>query len=190
MPHYIDDMKCPKCNGKMIMYYSEYCPMCFSKAKTKKNYCRSINFIEHKYGIDVHDYAAKPGKSSTSFNCDHEEKWKEKLAPIPTEYLTDPLPNYRFNQKGMDWYKTPEGDAFFRKRDEAYRAAADGKALEIPYQNWHHLVCHVYQFYNDSWTKINWQNIYDSCEHDWQREITTLFIKEFGKRDILMEFSW
>jgi hypothetical protein len=192
MPYYREKAKCPKCNGKMIIYYGDYCPMCFSKAKTKKNYIRSHNFIEHKYDLNIDDYAAKShGQlTSTSFNCDHEEKWKEKLAPIPTKYLTDPLPNCRFNQKGMDWYDTPAGRDFFRKRDEAYYAAHDGKAQEIPYQNWHHLFCDVYQFHNDSWIKVNWQNVYDSCEHDWQRDITRLFIKEFGKKDILMEFSW
>jgi hypothetical protein len=192
MPHYIENKKCPTCNGKMISYYGEYCPMCFSKSKTKKNYAMSQNFIEHKYDINIYDYAAKKRGylTSSSFNYDHEEKWTEKFSPIPTEYLTDPLPNHRFNQKGMDWYNTQAGCDFFNKRGAAYNAAADGKALEIPYQNWHHLMCDVYEFHNDCWIMVNWQYVYESCDHEWQREITQLFINEFGKRAIKMEFSW
>jgi hypothetical protein len=166
--------------------------VCFSKAKTKKNYIRSLNFIKHKYDINIYDYAAKKHNqlTSTSFNCEHSEAWKEKFAPIPKKYLTDPLPNCRFNQKGRDWYDTPAGREFFRKRDAAYRAAPDGEALEIPYQNWHHLICDVYQFGNGCWIMVNWGNVYECCQHDWQRDITQLFINEFGKRDIKMEFSW
>lgn len=190
MPHYIKDSKCPTCGSKMIMYYSPYCPTCIPKAKVKKNLMQAIDYIEHKYGIKTRDYAAKDGKSSTKSNSEREEAWKEKFAPIPVEYITNPLPTYRFNELGMKWYQTPEGRTFLEKRDQAYKEAPDGKILEIPYQDWWHHFCDCYSFCNDSWIVINWQYVYDMCKKDWQREITQLFINEFGKRDIKVEISW
>jgi hypothetical protein len=184
---------CPSCQGKMLMYYVPYCPACIPKAKVKKNLIQSIHYIEHKYKLKTRDYAAaKHGVdgSSTTFNFNNAEAWKESFSPIPAEYVKDPLPQRRFNQAGMDWYDTSAGREFFRKRDEAYAKAPDGKAKEIPYQDWWHLVCDLYEFSNDSWIVINWQDLYDSCDEDWQREITKLFIAEFGKRDIRIEISW
>lgn len=186
------DAVCPSCNGKMLMYYVPYCPACIPKAKVKKNLVQSIDYIEHKYKIKTRDYAAtKQGvESSISFNVNHAEAWKESFSPTPIEYVSDPLPQYRFNQAGMDWYDTPAGREFFRKRVEAYAKAPDGEAKEIPYQDWWHLFCDVYEFRNDSWIVINWQDVYESCAEDWQREITKLFVDEFGKRDIRIEISW
>lgn len=183
---------CPKCDCKMIMYYGPYCPECTPRSKIKKNYIQSTNHIQHKYGINTDDYATKGLSilSSVGFNCDHQEAWLDKFAPIPTEYLINPLPRCRFNKKGMDWYDTPTGRDFFITRQDAYRAAPDGAALEIPYQNFHHLFCGVYEFMNGCWITVNWQHVYDRCTYDWQREIASLFVKEFGKRDIKMEFSW
>jgi hypothetical protein len=190
MPHYIKDSKCPTCGGKMVMYYSPYCPTCISKAKVKKNLIQAIDYIEHKYGIETRDYAAKDCESSIKLNCDREEAWKEKFLPIPKKYITNPLPNCRFNELGMEWYNTPEGRDFFKKRDQAYKEASDGEVLEIPYQDWWHHFCDCYSFFNDSSIDINWQNVYDMCKEDWQREITQLFINEFGKRDITVKISW
>lgn len=183
---------CPSCNGEMLMYYELYCPACIPKAKVKKNLIQSIDYIEHKYKLKTRDYGAtKHGvDNSIEFNVDHAEAWKERFAPIPAEYVSDPLPQCRFNQLGMDWYKTPTGREFFRKRDEAYAQAPDGEAKEIPYQDWWHLICDIYEFSNDCWRTINWQHVYESCVEDWQREITKLFIAEFGKRDIKIEISW
>jgi hypothetical protein len=192
MANLIDDAKCPTCEGPMLRYGGPYCPMCTSKAKIKKNLIQSIDYIEHKYKIQTRDYGAtKAGiLDSISFNCDHEEKWKNAFAPIPEEYLTDPLPDYRLNQKGMDFCNTPEGREFFRKRDDAYENAPDGEAKEIPYLDWWHFFCDLYTFTNDCWIVINWQYVYDNCNEDWQREITKLFVDEFGKRDIKIEISW
>ena len=190
--HYIDNCKCPECGGKMVMYYSPYCPSCIPIKKVKKNLIQSITYIEHKYDIETRDYAAKKHgvKGSISFNCDHQEKWKENFAPIPKEYITDPLPQCRFNQKGKDWYDTLEGRDFFRNRDDAYRIAPDGKSKEIPYWDWWHMFVDIYEFHNDCWIVINWKDVYDCCKYDWQREITQLFIDEFGKKDIKVQISW
>lgn len=190
--HYIPDSKCPTCGGKMIMYYSPYCPSCIPVKKVKKNLIQSIDYIEHKYDIETRDYAAKKHgvKSSIHENCTREENWKNERFPFLNEYITDPLPQYRFNQKGMDWYNTQEGQDFCRKRDKAWRESPDGECKNIPYWDWWHLFCDTYEFRNDSWIVINWQDLYDACEHDWQREITALFVKEFGKRDIKIEISW
>lgn len=91
------------------------------------------------------------------------------------EFLTNPLDGYRFNQAGMDWYKTPEGSAFLRKRDDAYQAAPDGEVKEIPYLDWWHMFCDTHEFVNDCWITINWQDIYDGCEEDWQRDLLAAY---------------
>jgi len=189
--HYINE-KCPTCNGKMIMYYAPYCPSCIPKAKVKKNLIQSISYIEHKYDIETRDYAAKKHGVVNSIrdNCDREEKWKENFAPIPKEYITNPLDKCRFNQKGMDWYNTPKGRDFFDKRDKAWRESPDGECKDIPYWDWWHHFVDCYEFRNDSWIVINWKDVYEQCTEDWQREITQLFIDEFGKRDIKVEISW
>ena len=191
MPHYINE-KCPTCGGKMIMYYNPYCPSCIPVKKVKKNLIQSIDYIEHKYDIETRDYAAKKHGvlSSSKFNVDNQLKWEEANYPIPEEYTTNPLDRCRFNQKGMDWYNTPEGDKFFRNLRNDYEKSPEGKCKEIPYWDWWHLFCDTYEFRNDSWIVINWRDLYDACEYDWQREITALFVKEFGKRDIKIEISW
>lgn len=192
MPHYINNSTCSTCGSKMIMYYGPYCPTCIPLKKVKKNLIQSIDYIEHKYNIETRDYAAKQHgvRSSSYFNCAHKEKWKENFSPIPQEYITDPLPKSRFNQKGRDWSYSKEGNEFFNKRDNAYANAPDGKCKEIPYLDWWHLFCDIYEFRNDSWIIINWKDVYDRCTEDWQREITQLFINEFGKRDIKIQISW
>ncbi len=189
--HYINE-KCPTCNGKMIMYYAPYCPSCIPVKKVKKNLIQSISYIEHKYDIETRDYAAtKNGiKDSFEYNINHEEKWKNKFAPIPKKYTTKPPKGYQFNSKGMEWYKTREAQDFLDKRTEAYRKAPDGKCKEIPYWDWWHHFCNCYDFTNDCSITINWKDVYDQCTEDWQREITQLFIDEFGKRDIKVEISW
>lgn len=82
---YLENQSCSSCGGKMLMYYSPYCPDCTPKAKIKKNLIQSIDYIEHKYGIQTRDYGAtKAGiKDSIKFNVDHQEAWKERFAPIP-----------------------------------------------------------------------------------------------------------
>lgn len=191
MMRILDDA-CPSCHGNMLMYYAPYCPMCTPKAKVKKNLIQSIDYIEHKYKLDTRDYGAtKAGiKDSIKFNSDHSEDWKDRFFPIPAEYVRDPLPQCRFNQQGMDWYNSPAGRTFLYKRDEAYKKAPDGEAKEIPYLDWWHLFCDLYEFSNDSWIVINWQCVYECCNEDWQREITKLFIDEFGKHDIRIKISW
>jgi hypothetical protein len=188
--YYINGMKCPTCNGKMIMYYAPYCPSCIPKAKVKKNLIQSISYIEHKYDIETRDYAAPKKESSTGCNVKREFAWKDKFAPIPKKYTTKPLKGYQFNAKGMEWYKTREAQDFFDKRNKAYENAPDGKAKEIPYLDWWHHFCDCYDFTNDCSITINWKDVYEQCTEDWQREITQLFIDEFGKRDIKVEISW
>jgi hypothetical protein len=176
----------------MIMYYTPYCPSCIPVKKVKKNLIQSITYIEHKYDIETRDYAAtKNGiKDSISFNCKHEAEWKDKFAPIPKKYTTKPLKGYILNAKGLEWSKTPEGQDFDRKCNEAYRNAPDGKCKEIPYWDWWHHFCDCYDFTNDCSITINWKDVYEQCTEDWQREITQLFIDEFGKRDIGVRISW
>lgn len=179
------------------MYYVPYCPMCTPKAKIKKNLMQSIDYIEHKHKIKTRDYGltqrgidSSTRANSVSLNVDHAERWKNAFCPIPAEFMKDPLPNHRFNQAGMDWYKTPAGRATHTARDQAYKKAPDGEKMEIPYLDWWHMFVDVYEFSNDSWITINWQDVYDSCKEDWQREITKLFVDEFGKRDIRIRISW
>ena len=189
--HYLSK-KCPNCKGKMLMYYAPYCPDCFPKKDTKKNFIRSMEFIQHKYNIDITDYAAKKYgvKSSFDFNCKHCIAWENKHFPIPLEYTTDPLPTCRFNQKGKDWCDTKEGRKFFQDMYMGYGSAPDGACKEIPKWNWGDLFRDTYEYMNDCSITINWKDLYECCKEDWQREITQLFIDEFGKRDIHIHISW
>lgn len=191
--HYIEGMQCPDCKGKMIMYYGPYCPSCIPVKKVKKNLIQSISYIEHKYNIETRDYGATKLGVSDSFTYNEKlrQKWLKTHFPFPKKYTTPPLvKGFVVNKKGLDWLKTQKGTAFDLERNKAYSDAPDGECKEIPYLDWWHLFCSIYDFTNDCKIVINYQDILDSCDHDWQREITQLFVNEFGKKDIVVEISW
>ncbi len=56
--------------------------------------------------------------------------------------------------------------------------------------DWWHLFIDSYEFVNDCKIVINWSCLYDMCKEDWQRDITQLFVNEFGDEEIEVEISW
>ena len=183
---------CPKCGGKMQMYYSPYCPICDFKGKAKKNLMQMIYFIETKYKIDTRDYAKRPTgvKDGTSYNVKHQFAWEEKNYPIIVEWSKNPIKGSRFNKEGSDFCNSKEGREFWDKVRQHYREDPEGEAKEIPYWDWWHLFCDCYSFRNDSSITINFGDIMESCREDWQKEITQLFINEFGTKDMHVLISW
>ena len=186
------ELNCPNCGRKMHMYYTPECPVCDFKGKAKKNLIQMIAYIEAKYNIQTRDCAAhKLGiKSSSEHNVKHQIKWEAKHYPLPPEYTENPLKGYSVNKKGIEFFDSPEGRKRSEEMREHYEKDPEGKAKEIPYQDWWHLFCECYQFSNDTSITINFQDILDNCKEDWEKEITQLFINEFGKKDIHVFISW
>lgn len=183
---------CHKCGEKLHMYYTPYCPICDFKGKAKKNLMQMIAFIEAKYKIDTRDYAKRPSgvNDRIRYNIDHQFQWERTNYPVVAKWEENPIKDCRFNKEGMAFIKTKKGSDFIDKMRSHYRTAPDGEAKEIPNWDWWHLFCDCYEFTNDSWKEINFQHILSACTTDWQREITNLFIKEFGTKDLLVEISW
>lgn len=189
-------LNCKVCGTKMHMYYIPYCPMCdraeeLRKSNPKYNLIKMITFIQTKYNIDIRDYATKKFNivgSSTHYNCEHENKWKLNHYPI-LETFRD-TPEAAFNETGNKFYNSKEGKEFFNKMQIEYDNAPDGKCKEIPYWDWWHKFIDVYDFRNDCKITINFKHLLDRCGTNWQKEITQLFIDEYGTKDIEVEISW
>ena len=156
------------------------------------DYHEMEHFIEDKYKCNLSDYSAhKNGiKSTTEFNCAHEEKWKLDNFPRFAEFRKNPVPNYGLNQEGMDFYKTPEGIKWFDSIRDAYRNAPDGKCKELPFLCFWHFMIDAFPIQNGVVCHINWQELKDSNIEDWQKEICGFFVAEFGSEDMEVEFSW
>lgn len=186
-------ISCKKCSHKLIMYYVARCPICDFKGKDRKNLLLMQYFIEAKHGITLRDYAAKKHgvKDSFTHNFNHKTNWENTHFPIPEKYTTNPVSGRCVNEKGMKWCDSPKGRKFFDDRRTAYRKAPDGECKEIERQDWWcDCICDNYDIRNDSVHRINFGHILGNCTEDWQREITQLFVDEFGKKDIVVEISW
>jgi hypothetical protein len=188
-----DNKKCPTCKNTMDGYYGYWCPRCTSSRKVKKNLIQSIRWIQTRYGIDTRDYAARelPGNQTTSsWNFAHRAAWEEKYFPIPEEYTTNPLKNYSLNELGMAWYATQAGRDFFANMRKAYAEAPDGECLERPLQDYWIFLCDMLDISNDSIRTVCWPDLLDSCQEEWQRDITKLFMTHFGSKPYRVEISW
>ena len=186
-------LPCDKCGNKMHMYYTPWCPICDMKGKARRNLIQMVAHIEAKHGINIHDYAIKNSpniKDSTSFNVDHLIEWERKYYPQIVEWEKNPVKNYRFNQAGINFCNSKQGNLFFNEVSKAYKAAPDGKALEIPRWDWWNLFTDVYEFSNDSIVTVSFKELLDACTESWQREITQLFIDTFGSKKMRLEVSW
>ena len=118
---------CPICNSKMVMYYRNYCPLCYGLQKYEYyDYHEMVNIIEAKYGFDVRNY--------------------HKFKNLENEY--------------MDY--------------------------------WHFILDNYFDscITNGQLVSINWKDVYDVTEKEWQKEITDCFRKEFGDRDYIILISW
>jgi hypothetical protein len=153
-------------------------------------------FIEEKYKCNLGDFSAhkhgllKEKYGTSGYNVKHQFEWEATHYPRLAEFRKNPVPNYGMNQEGMDFYNTPEGYRWFDSIREAYNAAEDGKCKELPYENFWHFLLDKFDISNGVTCQINWVDLKDRCNNDWQREICDLFIKEFGEEDMDVEFSW
>lgn len=67
------------------------------------------------------------------------------------------------------------------------------KNLENEYMDyWNFLLDNYFNGYieNGCLTSINWKEVYDVTEEEWQKEITNCFLKEFGDCDYTILISW
>ena len=67
------------------------------------------------------------------------------------------------------------------------------KNLENEYFDyWHFLLDNYFDgcVENAHLTSINWKEVYDVAEEEWQKEITDCFLKEFGDHDYDILISW
>ena len=155
-------------------------------------------YIEKKYGCDLCDFAAykhnltkeKYPYGTISYNCNHEQQWKERNFPRLLELQKNPLPNYAFNQEGMDYYNSIEGYKWFTQIHESYEKAKDGKRKELPHHDFWNYLVDRFSISNGAVVTINWREFKSECKKEWQKEICDLFIREFGDKDMDIEFSW
>lgn len=163
------------------------------KAFTKKiiSYHEMVNYIQTKYKCDLDDYAAhKNGvKDTLHFNVDHQEKWELDHYPKLAEFRKNPVKNYGMNKEGMDFYETPEGMRWFDEIRNAYQNASDGKCKELPFWCFWHFMIDIFDISNGSTRQINWVELIELCDEDWQKEICRIFAKEFGE-EMEVDFSW
>jgi len=146
------------------------------------------NHVAKKYNVKLDDYGATEAgiERSSQYNVDHKDAWERKRFPEMIEWEKNPEPGMRFSA---------EGGAAYRKRfDEitnAYLTDPDGRAKEIPFRSYWHFILDVYDnIANDTILRFSFATVLERCEQDWQREITQLFINEFGAEEMLVEFSW
>lgn len=60
-----------------------------------------------------------------------------------------------------------------------------------PYLNyWHFMLDQLPDLENDIRMMINFQNILDAAEEDWQKEIAQMYVDEFGGGDQVVNVSW
>ncbi len=82
---------------------------------------------------------------------------------------------YKFNVRDYHDFKFPE----LAEKDRPYM------------DFWHFMIDKYFmEIYNGSLRQLNWQEVYDVTEEDWQREIVTYFIKEFGNQDFMVHIYW
>lgn len=188
---------CQKCGTKMRMYYKSYCPICDGFKKTKKDYQyhHMIDYIEAKYNIDTGCYANSKFKVKCMFswNTKHQFKWENKNFPLMEEFRKNPAPGWGVSEEGRKFLDSKEGRDFSDKMRKAYEDAPDGKCKEIPYWNFWHFMIEEYwhgDISNDCIKYINWKDVRDVAKEEWQKELTDLFVKEFGDKTYKVEISW
>lgn len=155
------------------------------------NYHDMEHYLEAKYKRNFGDYATHRHSvvSTSSHNVHHRMQWEETRYPRIAEFRKNPLPNSGINQEGLDFYKTPKGIRFEQDVRKAYSEAPDGEAKEIPFWCFWHFIVDSFEISNGVTRQVNWLSLAD-CGEEWQKEICMLFVKEFGDKDMEVEFSW
>lgn len=123
-------------------------------------------------------------------NIKHQQNWEKDHYPLIKKFMENPKEGYSFSQEGIDYSNTADGSKFFMDVHYAYTTDSDGQCKEIPYWDWWHLFTECYEFNNDSKITINFGYIMTRSFCIWQKEITQMFIDEYGTKDIEVEISW
>jgi hypothetical protein len=135
------------------------------------DYLEIRDYIQEKYNIDERDYKRK-------FIAEEEriKRWKEYL-------ILEFGKTYEELLKELGHINDLWATTYNCKEPE----------INIPYCDyWHFLLSKI--FYDDiengCYRIINWSEVLEVCKEDWQREITNLYIKEFGKEDMEIYIWW
>ncbi len=190
---------CSECGNKLEMYYVPYCPIC-TAVKKEDGYYNLFKMIKKVIAtngnFDYHDYAPfkfKLTKSRYDVNRDLYLKWEEKNFPEFKAYRVN-SGEYEFNEKARAFFQTMEGAKIKEKVRVAYQIDPEGACKEYPYWNyWHFLgdyLDSIGSWGNDTGSKVNWKDVREFCKTSWQREITDMFIKEFGTKTYPVWISW
>lgn len=163
------------------------------KARVVKSICyhEMVRYLEAKYKRDFSDYAAHRNgvKCTCQFNGNHQFQWENTHYPRLAEFRKHPIPNYGLSKEGLNFYNTPEGSRWFDEIRKAYDAAPDGKAKELPFWCFWHFMLGIFEISNGVTRSVNWAEL-ATCGEEWQQEICKLFVKEFGKKDMKVQFCW
>jgi len=62
---------------------------------------------------------------------------------------------------------------------------------DTEYQDYWHFMLTIWdEVSNGGEESINFSNLLEMCEHEWQKEITRLFLAEFGDEDLVVWIEW
>ena len=155
-----------------------------------------LQLVAKKHNFDYHKYTNKwyglsQSDSHYAYNRINEEKWQEEHYPIIKEFRENPLlPQYSFNQKGLDFYNTQEGKEFFVKVDEEYRKSPTGQCKELKYMNFWHTITHNFEITNNCLITINWSELLEDLTEPWEKQCCQLYVDEYGSEEYLVHVAW
>lgn len=150
------------------------------------------DYINDKYSFDLDEFQHFWFKieDSTRLNIEHRESWENENYPLIKKFRENPLPNKLFNQEGFDYLSTKEGSRWRQEIREAYCNAPDGECKEYPFYSLWHWLLEIREIHNGSLITINWKELGEEAEEDWQKYICNIFVDEFGDKDIHYHVWW
>ncbi len=144
------------------------------KIKEVYEYCEMEKYINEKYNVYIDDFAGKfhlPGNKKAP---DWFFEWTKKNHGIKTK-------------KELGQLQIDNNKLYKSLHDEYMN---NHQKNEPPYQNFWHFMGDTFEINNNSSLSINFSDLKELADEDWQKQIIDMFIAEVGDKTINVEFNW